>query len=201
MKLYFSPGACALASQIALREAGLIFDLVRVDLRSKESADGNFWDINPKGYIPVLKLNDGQVLTEGAAILQWVADQKPEKSLIPRWGTPERYRAIEWLNFISTELHKGIGGLFNATFAEEARANIKERVGKRLEYVDQQLAQKPWLMGSDFSVCDAYLYNIVRWTVSTKIDISAHKNLLGFMERMQLRPNVIESLKAEGLEK
>lgn len=201
MKLYFSPGACGLASQMILREAGLKFDLVKVDLASKTYDDGkDFNAVNAKGYIPVLELDNGERLTEGAAILQWAADQAPDKNLIPKAGTMERYRAIEWLNYIATEVHKSFSPLFAAMKAKE---EIPERVVKtllhRLSFADEQLNKTPYLMGDQFTVADAYLYNVTRWARVMKVDISEMKGLAAFMERVSERPSAHASTEGEGI--
>lgn len=201
MKLYFSPGACALATQIVLRELGQVPELVKVDLRAKTSAEGDFWQVNPKGYVPALRLDSGEVLTEGAIIMQYLADQHPEKGLFPKPGTTERYKAMEVMHFIATEIHKGFSVFFNATVAadEKVRASLLERFQLRLKYADSLLAGGQFLLGSQFSIADAYLYNVLRWTRGLKIDISSHRNLLGFMERMETRPTVKAAVEAEGI--
>ena len=199
MKLYFSPGACALASQIILREVGQKFDLVKVDLKTKEYAEGDFKKLNGKGYIPALKLDSGELLTEGAVILQYLADQHPEKNLLPKFGTMERYRAMEWLNFIATELHKGMGSLFNVALNEEARKSITDKLNLRLEFLNNHLKANSYMLGSEFSVVDAYVYNIIRWTAATKVNVSQFPAILGFMEKMSARPHVRAAVEAEGL--
>lgn len=201
MKLYFSPGACALASQMILREAGLKFELVKVDLASKTYDDGkDFNAVNSKGYIPVLEFDNGDRLTEGVAILQWVADQVPEKNLIPKAGTMERYRAIEWLNYIATEVHKSFSPLFGAMKAKEA---VPERalttLLHRLSIANEQLNKTPYLMGEDFTVADAYLYNVTRWARVMKVDISEMKGLTAFLERVSERPSAHASTESEGI--
>lgn len=199
MKLYFSPGACALASQIILREVGQKFDLIKVDLKTKEYAEGDFKKLNGKGYIPALKLDSGEILTEGAVILQYLADKHPEKNLLPKFGTMERYRAMEWLNFVATELHKGMGSLFNGALNEEARKSITDKLNLRLEFLNNHLKANSYMLGSEFSVVDAYVFNIIRWTVPTKINVSQFPAILGFMEKMSARPHVRAAVEAEGL--
>lgn len=201
MKLFFSPGACALASQMILREAGLKFDLVKVDLASKTYEDGkDFNAVNSKGYIPVLEFDNGERLTEGVAILQWVADQVPEKNLIPKAGTMERYRAMEWLNYIATEVHKSFSPLFGAMKAKET---VPERMIttllRRLAYANEQLLKTPYLMGEQFTVADAYLYNVARWARVMKVDISELKGLVAFLERVSERPSAHAATEAEGI--
>jgi glutathione S-transferase len=199
MKLYFSPGACTLASQIILRETGQKFDLVKVDLKTKESAEGDYRKVNPKGYVPALRLDNGEVLTEGAVILQWLADQAPEKKLLPKAGTWERYRALEWLNFISSELHKSFSNLFNPAIGDEMRAAVVSRIDQRLEFLNIHLKTHPYILGADFSVADAYAYNILRWTRLFKIDISKHQAVVGLIEKVESRPSVRASIEGEGL--
>lgn len=201
MKLYFSPGACGLASQMILREAGLKFELVKVDLASKTYGEGkDFNAVNPKGYIPVLEFDSGERLTEGAAILQWVADQVPEKNLIPKAGTMERYRAIEWLNYIATEVHKSFSPLFGAMKAkEEVPERMISTLLRRLSYVNEQLSKTPYLMGEQFTVADAYLYNVARWARVMKVDISEMKGLVAFLERVSERPSAHASTEGEGI--
>lgn len=200
MKLYYHPGACSLSPHIVLREAGLAFEPMLADLKAHKLADGSdYYAVNPKGYVPVLELDDGQRLSEGPAIVQYIADQVPTKHLIPAAGTMGRYRAQEWLNFISTELHKGIGGLLNPAMPADAKALMKTKAVGRLTWVDSQLEGKDYLMGTAFSVPDAYLFVVTSWTDHVGIDISALSNLQAFMARMKSRPAVQEALAAEGL--
>ena len=200
MKLYYSTGACSLSPHIVLREAGLPFDLVLASTKTHKLADGtDYYSINPKGYVPLLELDDGQRLSEGPAIVQYIADQVPAKKLVAPAGTMERYRQMEWLNFISTELHKGIGALFNPALPEEAKAMARTRGASRLEWVNQQLEGKQYLMGDHFSVPDAYLFTVTNWTKHVGVDISAMSHLGAFMARVGSRPAVQEALKAEGL--
>lgn len=200
MKLYFSPGACALASQIALREAGLNFELVKVNLKDKQYDGGDFYQINPKGYVPALQMKDGHVLTEGVAILQWIGDQVPEKKLIPKMGTPERLHAIEWLNYISTEMHKGFSVLFYPqNLSEEGMKATQEKIQKRLAHLDKHLSGKEFILGTAFTVVDAYAYNILRWSRMLKIELDNHKNILGFIERINTRPTAHAAVEGEGI--
>ena len=200
MKLYFSPGACSLSPHIVLREAGLAFTPVQANLKAHQLADGSdYYAINPKGYVPLLELDDGQRLSEGPAIVQYVADRVPEKKLVPPAGTMERYRAVEWLNFIGTELHKQFSPIFNAAMPEEAKALQRAKVKERLTWVDGQLKGKNYLMGDAFSVPDAYLFTVTNWTKNVGIDISDLSHLGAFMGRMAARPAVQEALRAEGL--
>ena len=200
MKLYFSPGACSLSPHIVLREAGLAFTPVQANLKAHQLADGSdYYAINPKGYVPLLELDDGQRLSEGPAIVQYLADRVPEKKLVPPAGTMERYRAVEWLNFIGTELHKQFSPIFNAAMPEEAKALQRAKVKERLTWVDGQLKGKNYLMGDAFSVPDAYLFTVTNWTKNVGIDISDLSHLGAFMGRMAARPAVQEALRAEGL--
>jgi glutathione S-transferase len=196
MKLYFSPGACSLHPHIALREAGLAFDLVRVDLRAHKLHDGSdFYAINPKGYVPLLELDDGARLTEGAVIDQYVADLKPESKLLAPAGTMERYRAQEWLNFIATEIHKSFGPLFGTD--EAAKVAPRARLGKRFDLVSKALESGQYVMGATFTVVDAYLYNMLRWATRTSIDLGQWPELKAFFARVEERPTVQAALAAE----
>jgi glutathione S-transferase len=200
MKLYYSPGACSLAPHIVAREAGLTVDLVKVDLSKHLTETGeNFRAINPKGYVPAVALKDGSLLTEAAAIIQYVADQKPDAGLAPANGTIERYRLIEWLTFISSEIHKGFGPLWNPTTPDAVKNATKNRLATRFAYLDERLAKQPFLMGETFTIADAYLFTVVNWTNFHAIDISSYKNLSAFMTRVASRPKVQEALVAEGL--
>ena len=200
MKLYFSPGACSLSPHIALVEAGLAFEAVPVDLKTHQLNVGtDYYPISPKGYVPLLELDNGDRLTEGPAIVQYIADQAPAKNLAPANGTMARYRLQEALNFISTELHKGIGGLFNPAMPEEAKALMRARGLMRLQWVNGQLEGKQYLMGDTFTVADAYLFTVTNWTGHVGIDISALTNLGAYMARVAARPAVQAAMKADGL--
>lgn len=200
LKLYYAPGACSLSPHIALREAGLPFELERVNTQTKKTAsDGDFLEINPNGYVPVLGLNDGPVLTEGPAILQYIADQNPQAHLAPANGTPQRYRLQEWLNFISTEVHKGYSPLFNPATPEDYKKAVIARLLTRYAYLDKALAGKQYLMGDQFTVADGYLFTVTNWSNFLKIDLSAYPNVTAFQARVGARPKVQEALKAEGL--
>ena len=202
MKLYYSPGACSLSPHIVLREAGLTFDLEKTSTKDKTTASGaDFWKINPKGYVPALQLDSGEVLTEGPAIVQYIADQKPESGLAPKAGTLERYRLQEWLNFITSEMHKGIGGMFNPAMPAEFKQATIEKVQTRLAWIDGQLKGKDYLMGSQFTVADAYLFTVLRWTAVFKIDLGQYPAIKAYMARVEARPKVMEALMAEGLKK
>ena len=200
MKLYYSPGACSLAPHIVLRESGLAFEPVLASTKTHQLADGtDYYTINPKGYVPLLELDNGERLSEGPAIVQYIADQVPDKQLAPAAGTMARYRLQEWLNFISTEVHKGFGAVFNPAMPEEGKAVMRERVGKRLKWVDTQLEGRSYLMGDTFSVADAYLFTVANWAQYTGVDISGLKHLGAFQARVAARPAVQAALQAEGL--
>ena len=200
MKLYYSPGACSLAPHIVLNEAGLKFEPVLTDLKSHTLADGtDFYGVNSKGYVPLLELDNGERLSEGPAMVQYIADLVPEKKLAPANGTMARYRLQEWLNFITSELHKGIGGLFNPAMPDAGKAVIKARATDKLAWVDKQLEGKQYLMGDAFSVADPYLFTVTNWTRIVGIDLSGMKNLSAFQARMAARPAVQAAMKADGL--
>lgn len=200
MKLYFKPGACSLSPHIVLEELGLTYEAVSVDLKTKKLADGSdYLAINAKGYVPALQLDNGEVLTEGPAIVQYLADQKPEKQLAPANGTIERYRLQSWLTFIGTELHKGFSPLFNPAMPEEGKTLARANLERRLGWVNEQLADKDYLMGANFTVADAYLFTVTNWARVVKLDISALSKLTAYMARVAARPGVQAALKAEGL--
>jgi len=200
MKLYYTPGACSISPHIALCEAGIPHQIDKVDLKAKKTESGNdYLAINPKGYIPALQLDSGEVLVEGAAIVQYIADQKPDSGLAPKAGTMERYRLMEWLTFISSELHKGFSPLFNAAMPDEAKKIFRDRLVQRWAYVEKQLAGKNYLMGAAFTVADGYLYNMTRWAKRVELDLSGCPNVTAFVGRVEARPKVVEALKAEGL--
>ena len=200
MKLYYAPGACSLAPHIALREAGYTFDLEKVDLANKLTESGeDFTEINVKGYVPALKLDDGQVLTEAAVTLLYIADQKPESGLAPKAGTMDRYRLLELLNLISSEVHKTLGALFNPNITPEWKQNQITTFGKRSDFLTQQLDGKPHLMGEQFTIADAYLFTILGWTNLHKVDMSKWPALTDYMGRVAARPAVTEAMRVEGL--
>lgn len=199
MKLYYGTGACSLSPHIVMREAGIPVELVPVNIRTGHYRGGEFKNVNPKGYVPVLELEDGSILTEGVVIAQYLADKKPEAKLLPPAGTIERVRCTEWQLFISTELHKGFGPLFNPEYPEAARKIATDTLQKRLSYVNEKLGAGPYLMGSQFTVADAYLFTVLGWAGYVKLDISMHQNLLAFAERVRARPAVQEALRAEGM--
>jgi glutathione S-transferase len=200
MKLYYSPGACSLSPHIVLREAGLAFEPVLASTKTHQLQDGtDYYTINPKGYVPLLEFDNGERLTEGPAILQYIADKAPEKKLAPPYGTMERYRVQEWLNFITSELHKGFGVLFNPAMPDDAKNVMRTRLDGRLKWVDAQLEGKQYLMGDSFTLPDAYLFTVTNWGKFVGVDIAELKNLSAFQARMAARPAVQEAMKAEGL--
>jgi glutathione S-transferase len=200
MKLYYSPGACSLSPHIVLRESGLAFEPVLASTKTHKLADGtDYYGINPKGYVPLLELDNGERLSEGPVIVQYIADQVPAKKLAPANGTMARYRLQEWLNFITSELHKGFSPLFNPAMPEEAKALSRTRLTDRLSWVDTQLEGRDYLMGAKFSVADAYLFTVAGWGKYVGVDIAPMKNLSAYMARVAARPAVQAALKAEGL--
>ena len=200
MKLYYSPGACSLSPHIVLREAGIAFEPVLASTKTHKLQDGtDYYTINPKGYVPLLELDDGQRLTEGPAIVQYIADKAPGKNLAPANGTFERYRLQEWLNFLTSEVHKGFGVLFTPQMPDEAKTVARGRVTDRLKWVDTQLEGKQYLMGDNFSVADAYLFTITNWAGGVDLDLSPFPNLQAFQARVAARPAVQQALEAEGL--
>ena len=202
MKLFFSPGACSQAVHIALRESGIPFDLEQVDLKEHKTKSGaDYYAINPKGYVPALLLDDGQLLGEVQVLLQYVADKAPEAKLAPAYGTMERYRLQEWLAFISSEIHKSFGPLFYPTTPEETKKANRERIVKRFQLIDEQLAGKQFLMGAEFSVADAYLFVMLRWGRAMKIEAGSFANLEAYYGRVASRPAVHATLEAEGITK
>ncbi len=200
MKLYYSPGACSLSPHIALLEAGLPFELVLASTKSKKLADGSdFYLINSKGSVPVLELDNGERLTEGPAIVQYIADQAPDKQLAPANGTMARYRLQEWLNFITSELHKGFSPLFNPATTEEYKPQVRAKLAERFAWVNQQLDGKQYLMGDHFTVADAYLFVVSNWGQYVGVDVGDLANLVAFRARVAARPAVIAAMTAEGL--
>lgn len=201
MKLYYSPGACSLAPHIALKESGLAFDAIAAPTKTHKLADGtDFYTINPLGYVPFLVLDDGRTLHEGPAIVQYIADLAPDTQLAPANGTWERYKLQEWLNTISTELHKGgFSPLFTPGMPAEAKDMAKTRLISRLTWIDGELAGKTYLLGEHFTVADAYLFVVVGWGKHVAVNISGLGNLTAFMARVAARPAVQDALRAEGL--
>lgn len=202
MKLYYSPGACSLSPHIALREAGAKFDLVKVDLKThKLASGGDYTQVNAKGYVPALETDAGQVLTEGPAIVQYIADQRPESGLAPKAGTMERYRLMEWLNFITSELHKSHSPLFNPASSEDWKKSARASITTRYDWVDKTLGGGPYLMGATFTVADCYLFTVLSWGKWVDIDIARWPNLKAYVDRVSARPAVHAALVAEGLAK
>lgn len=199
MKLYYGPGACSLAPHIVLREAGFNFTLEKVDLRAGKFSGGEFTRINPKGYVPALELDNGEILTEGVAINQYLAEKKPECGLLPAAGTMERVRCLEWMTFISSEIHKSFSPLWNPKTPEEFKAMAKDMLGKRFGWLNEQLKGKDYLVANKFSIADAYLFTVMSWSEHLGIDLKTWPNLSAYLERVAKRPKVQEALKAEGL--
>jgi glutathione S-transferase len=200
MKLYYAPGACSLASHISLRETGLPFEIDKLDASTKTTASGeNFMLVNPKGYVPTIRLDDGNILTEGAAVLQYIADRNPASGLAPKAGTMERYRLQEWLTFIGTEIHKTFSPLFNKSVSLEVKNRAHELLAKRLGYVETQLANKPYLMGDTFTVADAYMFVVVRWSNRVGFELGQFPRINEYMAKISVRPTVLAAMKAEGL--
>ena len=201
MKLYYAPGACSLSPHIALREAGLDFELVETDTKTKKlKGGGSFWDISAKGYVPCLELDNGERLTEGPAIVQYIADRAPARRLAPDHGSLERYRLQEWLNYVSTELHKGYGALFTPTTPENYKPIALERLDLRYELVEATLSKQPYLLGSGFSVADVYLFVVTRWARRVHLSLDRFPSLVALQARVRERPAVQAALRAEGQE-
>jgi glutathione S-transferase len=202
MKLYFSPGACSMSPHIVLHESGLPFQAVRASTKTHKLDDGtDYYTINPKGYVPLLELDDGQRLSEGPAIVQYVADRVPDSKLAPPAGTMERYRLIEWLNFVSTELHKQFSPLFNPAMPEEAKALFRSRLDGRYKWLNEQLEGRQFLLGDTFTVADAYLFTCTSWCQYVGVDLAPYGNVRAYLARVGARPSVQAVLKAEGLAK
>jgi glutathione S-transferase len=200
MKLYFSRGSCGLGAQIALREAGQPFDLVAVDFATKTTVEGDYGQVTPKGLVPALRLDDGDVLTEVAVVLQWIADRYPASGLLPPFGSRERYTALEWLNFVATDLHRSFAVLFSPAIDRGSKAKFAEMtLAGRLDYVDAHLSMNDYVLGGQFCVADCYLYNVLSWSPRVGVDLSDHGFIRTFMARMERRPSVRAALEAEGL--
>ena len=200
MKLYYAPGACSMAPHIVANEAGQKVELVKVDIPNKKTAAGDdYWKVNFKGYVPTLQLDNGEMLTEVGVICQYLADQKPESGLAPKAGTIERYRLMEWLNFVATEVHKQLGALFNPKYTPEMKEVQVAVIGRRLKPLEAALAGKQYLMGDKFSAADAYLFTVLRWTKPLQIDLGQWPNIKAYFERVGKRSKVMETLAAEGL--
>jgi glutathione S-transferase len=199
MKLYFSPGSCSMAEHIALTESGLSFEAVRVDLRTGTCNGEPFKAMNPKGYVPALQLPDGRWLTEGVALLSYIADLKPESGLLPANGSWERYKALEWLTFISTELHKGFSPLWNSATGTADKEAAWERLSSRIELLNEQLKSQEFLLGQTFTVADAYAFTVLNWAGMLKRSLERWPAVTAYMSRIRERPAVAAVLKAEGL--
>jgi glutathione S-transferase len=200
MKLFYTPGACSLSPHIALREAGLPFTLHKVDLGTKKvESEGDYTEVNGKGYVPALQLDNGEVLTEGPAIVQYIADQKPDAGIAPRAGTMERYKLQEWLNFITSEIHKPMGSMFNPAQTPEWKEAVKANLAKRLDWLSKQLEGKSYLMGDSFSVADGYLFTVLGWAKIVGFDLSRWPVITQYTANIAKRPTVVEAMKAEGL--
>ncbi len=200
MKLYYAPGACSLSPHIALQESGLKFTAVKADLKTKVTEAGaDYKAKNPLGYVPALELDDGTLLIEGPAIVQYIADKAPEKHLAPANGTLDRYKLQSWLNFVSTEMHKGFSPLFNPAMPDDAKKIAKDRLATRFAHLETHFAAHDYLMGKTFSVADGYLFTTLNWTKPTGIDLSPYPNLQKYHQRVAARPAVQSAMKAEGL--
>ena len=200
MKLYFSPGACSLASHIALREAGIEFELVKVEGHGDKTAGGeDYLQVTAKGYVPALRLDNAEVLTEGTAILPYIADLKPESGLAPAAGTLPRYRLHEWLGYINSEVHKNFSPFFTPGASDQQKEAATAMLDKRLGYIQNILAGQPYLLGEHFSVADAYLYTVLSWCRYIKIDLATWPTLKDYHDRIASRPSVVAARKAEGL--
>lgn len=199
MKLYYSPGACSMAPHLILNEVGLQYEPVAVDLRKKTCASGDFRQINPKGYVPTLQTSKGEILTENSVILQYIADQKPETRLIPPAGSFERYRCLEWENFIATEIHKGFAPFWNPKTPDAYKEMLKETLSQRLDYVAEHLRDHNFLMGQQYTIVDAYLFTVLSWSSILKFDLSRWPTIGSFMERVKQRPATLATLKKEGI--
>ena len=202
MKLYYSPGACSLSPHIVLREAGLAFEPVLASTKTHKLADGtDYYSINPKGYVPLLELDNGERLTEGPAIVQYIADQVPAKQLAPANGTMARYRLQEWLNFITSEIHKGFSPLFNAAVPEEFKVMQRKKLVERFTWLDGELKGKSYLMGDTFTVADGYLYTVANWCQFVGVDIAGLTHLAAYLQRVAARPAVQQARRTEGSSK
>ncbi len=200
MKLYYAPGACSLAPHIVLNEIGASYDLEKVDLASKRTeSGGDFLAVNDKGYVPTLEVGKGEILTEVSTILQYLADKTQASGLLPPFGSMDRYRAMESLNFIASELHKGIGGLFNPAMPDAGKAAIIDRLGRRLAWLDGLLSKQPYVLGSTYSVADAYAFTVLGWSKWVNLDLSTYAHITAYMDRVGARPAVQAALKKEGL--
>jgi glutathione S-transferase len=200
MKLFFAPGACSMAPHIVLNEAGIPCELEKVNLGKKTTAAGeDYYKINPKGSVPALQLDDGQVLTEVAVLVQYIADRKPETGRAPKAGTLDRYRLMEWINYVSSEVHKTFGPLFNPNAPEEWKKTAADQLGNRFDYLAGHLKDRQYVMGDTFTAVDAYLFTVLNWTHFVKLDLGKWPALTGYMARVADRPEVKKTMKEEGL--
>lgn len=200
MKLFYKPGACSLASHITLRESGMDFSLVGVDLAKKQLENGeDYWQINPKGQVPALLLDDNTLLTEGVAIMQYIADNKADRQLLAPAGSIARYKTLEWLNYIATELHKGFTPLFRPDTPEDYKPTVRSLLEKKMAYINEALRGGEWISGNRFTIADAYLFTVLRWAHAVKLDLSGLKNIEAYMARVAARPGVTAALAAEGI--
>lgn len=201
MKLFYKPGACSLASHITLRESGKDFTLDGVDLMKKRLENGDdFFAVNPKGQVPALLLDDGTLLTEGVAIMQYLADSVPDRQLLAPVSSISRYKTLEWLNYIATELHKGFAPLFRPDTPEEYKPTVRALLEKKMQYVDAALNEGQWICGSRFTIADAYLFTVLRWAYAVKLNMDGLDHIAAYMKRMAERPGVAAALKAEGIQ-
>lgn len=200
MKLYFSAGSCSTAPHLVIQELGLQCQTEAVDLKTKVTASGSdFTKINPKGSVPALLLDNGELLTETAIIIQYLCDQKPQTNMFPTVGTFERYRAQEWLNYIATEMHKGIAIFWNPKVTEDSRTALKEKLSRQFSFLSNHLGSQGFVLGSQYSAADAYLFTVLSWAPHVKVDLTPWPNLLGYLERVKSRPTTLATLKAEGV--
>ncbi len=200
MKLYYSPGACSLSPHIVLEETGLKYQAIKTDLKSKQTEHGaDFKATNPLGYVPALALEDGSLMTEGPAIVQYLADQVPAKKLAPANGHKDRYKLQSWLNFVSSEVHKGFSPLFNPAMPDAAKTIVKERLTTRFAHLEKHFTSHQYLMGADYSVADAYLFTVLNWAKPTGMDLAPYSHLVAYHQRVAARPAVQAAMKAEGL--
>ena len=201
MKLYYAPGACSLSPHIALLEADLPYELVRVDIRAKKLENGeDYLKVNPKGQVPALALDSGELVTEGPVVVQMIADRVKDKGLAPARDSADRYKLLEWLNYITTELHKNLGPLFSPVLTDDAKAFFKDRAMGKFKYLETQLAGRDYLMGKQFTVADGYLFTMLMWaTDRLNFDLSGLPNLLAYKARVAARPKVKEAMQKEGL--
>jgi len=203
MKLYYATNTCSLSPAIVAAEAGIPLELEKVDLATHRTADGgDYRAVNPLGYVPVLELQDGEHLTEGVAIVQYLADLKPESGLAPPPGTPERLRLQQWLTFVATELHKTFSPwLFHPEVGQPAQAYAREKLAARFAFVERRLEESPYLAGDTFSVADAYCFTVASWARFTRVDLGPYPRLRAYLERIGSRPRVREAMQAHGMRK